>query len=901
MPVEQIRGPPPGNHRLSSSKLKAKKEGNTSSSKLAAVREVLRLEASAPSRVTNMPTNGNESGKHRPAQSQQNRGQASSPGRGGPAGSGGRGIVTRQSNSGRGGPPGRGGGRGPQSAGGRSGGRSGRQLSSPSGRGGRGTSPGRHSQTQQHRAASAALMQQQQQQRAGLNGDGRPRLVRSGQQQSHPASTTSLGLSIGPDPAMLRASQTSLYQSRIRDGLCPTCGIQLFEMKKPGLLSKRSSMKRIPINIDGVVFGGQCLKCNRPGGPATPTAKRGSSDPDFSLDGSHPLQQAAASPSERNLHYHAHMQPDAAVPPGAHMHSSHELNASLNSFEGHGSGSSFPQPQQQRRSTNIPPQQQQSNRSISLRSFEGIAGESGNVPAGASAAADTDGISAIPSIGQDFSTDDKKRQLLIEQEILLNQFHASKMSQMSLDQSALHGHIAGDRRAGASADAGGATAVETTASPDHRSYDKGVGVEINRPFGPNGGLGRQSSSRRGTAIGRQGSNDRMLSSVNEADFRRLDSNDADPMDEVDELAIKAINPDDAMVKEQMRIMEQIQKQNEATERRVADKALNMSGELNYTDKFAEQDENDKAKAQQQKNAEPSSLRAEADKGAGAQANDSDGKLTVDIDLLDSNSISDNIAAFVVKPKGEARTMEAWSKEWMGVDNTGNADKDQDNGAAMSEEDRKDAERRRRRREEKARRASGDDIPKDIEIDNHDSGSEISMGDARDALKKQKRRQKQERRSSQTEDLLAMDEDDIRKQEAILRDIDQKKHEKKNEHHHHGHARDRSKGKGGSADGGQPPVPMTIAVPPDGGNEVGTLSNPNDLDDDLRDGCTYTGDFNADGLRHGRGTLEWVNGDKYEGQFFSGMRHGVGKLMFADGELYICVNHFFLFLCLIFKI
>ena len=876
MPVEQIRGPPPGNHRLSSSKLKAKKEGNTSSSKLAAVREVLRLEASAPSRVTNMPTNGNESGKHRPAQSQQNRGQASSPGRGGPAGSGGRGIVTRQSNSGRGGPPGRGGGRGPQSAGGRSGGRSGRQLSSPSGRGGRGTSPGRHSQTQQHRAASAALMQQQQQQRAGLNGDGRPRLVRSGQQQSHPASITSLGLSIGPDPAMLRASQTSLYQSRIRDGLCPTCGIQLFEMKKPGLLSKRSSMKRIPINIDGVVFGGQCLKCNRPGGPATPTAKRGSSDPDFSLDGSHPLQQAAASPSERNLHYHAHMQPDAAVPPGAHMHSSHELNASLNSFEeGHGSGSSFPQPQQQqRRSTNVPPQQQQqqSNRSISLRSLEGIAGESGNVTA------DTEGISAIPSIGQDFSTDNKKRQLLIEQEILLNQFHASKMSQMTLDQSALHSHISGDRRAGASADAGGATAVETTASPHHRSYDKGVGVEVNRPFGPNGGLGRKSSSRRGMALGRQGSNDRMLSSVNEAGLRRLDSNDADPMDEVDELAIKAINPDDAMVKEQMRIMEQIQKQNETT-----DKALNMSGELNYTDKFAEQEEIDKAKAQQ-KNAErtaktmtsssPSSpSRAEADKGAGAQANDSEGKLTVDIDLY--NSISDNIAAFVVKPKGEARTMEAWSKEWMGNEKKESADKDQVNGAAMSEEDRKDAERRRRRREEKARRASGEDIPKNIEIDNHDSGSEISMGDARDALKKQKRRQQQERRSSLTEDLFSMDEDAIRKQEAILRDIDQKKHEerkeKKNKHH--------------SADGGQPPVPMTIAVPPGGGNEVGTLSNPNDLDDDLRDGCTYTGDFNADGLRHGRGTLEWANGDKYEGQFFNGMRHGVGKLMFADGEFY----------------
>ena len=540
---------------------------------------------------------------------------------------------------------------------------------------------------------------------------------------------------------------------------------------------------------------------------------------------------------------------------------------------------------------------------MSLRSLEGTGG-SGNAPAGTSTAADTDGISAIPSLGHDFSTDDKKRQLLIEQEILLNQFHASKMSQMSLDQSALHSHISRDRKASASTGAGGATAVETTASPDHRSYDRGVGIEVNRPFGPNGGLGRQSSSRRGMALGgRQGSKDRVLSSVNEAGPRRADSNDADPVDEVDDLAIKAINPDDAMVKEQMRIMEQIKKQNEATERRVADKALNMSGEMGFEDKFAEQDEIDKAKAkakaQQQKNAErtaktmtsssPSSLpRAEADKGAGARATDSERKFTVDIDLLDSNTQSDNIAAFIAKPKGEARTMEAWSKEWMCGDEKGKADKDKLDGAAMSEKERKAAEKRRRRHEEKARRASGVDIPKDIEIDNHDSGSEISMGDARDAQKKRER-QKQEERNSPTENLLDMDEDVIRKQEAILRDMNQKKNEgdneKKKEHHHHGHGRHRSKGKSGSAEGDQPPVPMTIAVPPGGGDDIGPLSTPHDLDDDLRDGCTYTGDFNADGLRHGRGTLEWANGDKYDGQFWNGMRHGVGKLMFADGEFY----------------
>ena len=132
----------------------------------------------------------------------------------------------------------------------------------------------------------------------------------------------------------------------------------------------------------------------------------------------------------------------------------------------------------------------------------------------------------------------------------------------------------------------------------------------------------------------------------------------------------------------------------------------------------------------------------------------------------------------------------------------------------------------------------------------------------------------------------MDEDAIRKQEAILRDINQKKmeedKEKQKDHHHERH---RSKGKGSSGQGDQPPVPMTIAVPPGGGDDVGPLSTPHDLDDDLRDGCTYTGDFNADGLRHGRGTLEWANGDRYEGQFWNGMRHGVGKLMFADGECF----------------
>lgn len=60
-------------------------------------------------------------------------------------------------------------------------------------------------------------------------------------------------------------------------------------------------------------------------------------------------------------------------------------------------------------------------------------------------------------------------------------------------------------------------------------------------------------------------------------------------------------------------------------------------------------------------------------------------------------------------------------------------------------------------------------------------------------------------------------------------------------------------------------------------------------------ATYEGPLNAQGQRHGNGTLKWSNGDVYKGNFINGVRHGPGSLTFAKGTTAVMV--FWLFFVL----
>jgi len=793
-------------------------------------------------------------------------------------------------------------------------------------------------------------------------------------------------------------------------------------------------MKRVPIDIDGRVFGGQCLKCNRPGGTGHPGAAPSASAAAAAAAAAPVVGSGRDFNSSLNLGsgttFQTHMQPDVAVPPGE------DFNASLTSFDGaqHQQGqqrdssrdSSFdlngalqrqkqfrqqqqmqmhqshPQPrshlhggsgtqnsshhhltssmltpttaatsatstqlQSLRNSlqtstgsgppSSPPPSQRpsladandnngvvdESNRSMSLHSLELLHGS------------ERDGISAIPEQGRDFSTDDKKRQLLIEQEILLKQFESSRLSQSSLDIQQQQQPQPNPRSGSPPAEAN---------SGHHRSdpsLDKGVGTNVTKPFGRDGGLGRQSSSRRGMALGQQGrSASQPLESVDErlldgTGSGRRGSEDADPVDEVDALAIQALSPNEEMIEEQTRIMKEIQRRNEIKEKKITDKALNMSGEVVYVEKIEEQEKKGQKKKTKQSEAghDRSERKAAQSEGGhtksaeltektGASSSppsspatprqtERDGFDNVDIDLLDANTTSDEIAAFAAKPKG-ARTMEAWSKEWIGKDGKdtsrrhGDVDGDDAVAAhtAAANEGGASVDGRPGRHEKKARRSNGGTVPTDVQIgDDHvDSGSDISEGGASpraramkqidameervvlDRLRKQgklgrnggdedrqndngqKTRSRAKGGETPTDVAMELDADALQEQEAIMRDIDRRKSEKEREsgrHHRRDHS-DKKRHKDDKKD--RPPVPMTIAVPPSE-DEHGDSLHPNIFDEDLRDGCKYSGDYNADGLRHGRGTLEWENGDKYEGQFYNGMRHGVGKLAFADGSEY----------------
>jgi hypothetical protein len=51
-------------------------------------------------------------------------------------------------------------------------------------------------------------------------------------------------------------------------------------------------------------------------------------------------------------------------------------------------------------------------------------------------------------------------------------------------------------------------------------------------------------------------------------------------------------------------------------------------------------------------------------------------------------------------------------------------------------------------------------------------------------------------------------------------------------------------------------------------------------------CTYEGEYNIYGKRHGDGELRWANGDRYVGQFTDGFIEGKGTLSFHDGKFVV---------------
>ncbi|XP_067950328.1 MORN repeat-containing protein 4-like [Watersipora subatra] len=52
-----------------------------------------------------------------------------------------------------------------------------------------------------------------------------------------------------------------------------------------------------------------------------------------------------------------------------------------------------------------------------------------------------------------------------------------------------------------------------------------------------------------------------------------------------------------------------------------------------------------------------------------------------------------------------------------------------------------------------------------------------------------------------------------------------------------------------------------------------------------DGTEYEGQWNADGEKHGVGSLTLPDGSHYRGQFASGLSSGLGVMIFSDGSSY----------------
>lgn len=48
---------------------------------------------------------------------------------------------------------------------------------------------------------------------------------------------------------------------------------------------------------------------------------------------------------------------------------------------------------------------------------------------------------------------------------------------------------------------------------------------------------------------------------------------------------------------------------------------------------------------------------------------------------------------------------------------------------------------------------------------------------------------------------------------------------------------------------------------------------------------FLGGTDKTGMKNGKGTLFYGNGDWYEGDWYKDMRHGYGKLFYNNGEYY----------------
>ncbi|KAL3766693.1 hypothetical protein ACHAW5_006951 [Stephanodiscus triporus] len=64
-----------------------------------------------------------------------------------------------------------------------------------------------------------------------------------------------------------------------------------------------------------------------------------------------------------------------------------------------------------------------------------------------------------------------------------------------------------------------------------------------------------------------------------------------------------------------------------------------------------------------------------------------------------------------------------------------------------------------------------------------------------------------------------------------------------------------------------------------------LAQPMRLGGGTAESCTYEGEYNDFGKRHGDGVLKWANGDEYVGKFKDGFIEGRGTINFHDGTEY----------------
>ena len=49
---------------------------------------------------------------------------------------------------------------------------------------------------------------------------------------------------------------------------------------------------------------------------------------------------------------------------------------------------------------------------------------------------------------------------------------------------------------------------------------------------------------------------------------------------------------------------------------------------------------------------------------------------------------------------------------------------------------------------------------------------------------------------------------------------------------------------------------------------------------------YAGEWTSDGRRHGRGTLTWPDGARYDGYFVDNYQEGLGRIIHSDGDVYV---------------